>query len=133
LPGRDRVRLLEAVIAAEHATAPTAEDTRWDRIASRYAELEELTGSPVVRLNRAVAVAEAQGPDAGLVLLEGLQDRLPGSHRPAAVRGELCARRGDRAGALAAYREAIQRCPNEVERRHLERRASLLSGGTSPG
>ncbi|MGA9749318.1 MAG: DUF6596 domain-containing protein, partial [Nocardioides sp.] len=78
--------LLEALIAAEHAVALTAADTSWPRIADLYTELEAATGSPVVRLNRAVAVAEADGPHAGLRLLEGLD--LPG-HRLPGVRAEL--------------------------------------------
>lgn len=126
LAGPDRARLLEALIAAEHATAPTAAATRWDRIAGTYAELEQLTGSPVVRLNRAVAVAEAEGPQAGLALLEGLDGQLPGSHRAPAVRAELYSRLGEHERARAAYEEAIRRCPNEVERVHLQRRAGLL-------
>ena len=81
--------LLQALIAAEHAIAVTAGDTDWDRIVQRYAELEALTGSPVVRLNRAVAVAEASGPAAGLSVLDGLT--LPG-HRLPATRAELLAR-----------------------------------------
>ncbi|WP_267128866.1 RNA polymerase sigma factor [Ornithinicoccus halotolerans] len=127
LAAPDRARLLEAVIAAEHATAPTAADTRWDRIADAYAQLEQLTGSPVVRLNRAVAVAEAHGPQAGLHLLAGLDAQLPDSHRTAAVRAELHARLGNHGLARAAYEEAIGRCPNLVERAHLQRRARLLS------
>ena len=73
------------------ALAVRAEDTRWDRIAAHYAELEGLARSPVVRLNRAVAVAEAGGPAAGLALLDGLDAALPHSHRLAAVRGALLA------------------------------------------
>jgi predicted RNA polymerase sigma factor len=130
LAGRQQVRLLEAAIAAEHALAPTAADTRWDRIATAYAELEALTGSPVVRLNRAVAVAEAHGPAEGLELLEGLEARLTASHRPAAVRAELLSRRGDADAARAAYEEAIRMCPNDVERQDLQRRAARLSAGT---
>jgi RNA polymerase sigma-70 factor (ECF subfamily) len=110
---------LQAVIAAEHATAPTAAATRWDRIALTYAELELLTGSAVVRLNRAVAVAEDQGAPAGLALLEGLDDRLPTSHRLPATRAALLERAGQPAAARAAYELAIQRCGNEAERRHL--------------
>ena len=80
--------LLQALIAAEHAIAPSAEDTDWDRIAARYAELESLTGSPVVRLNRAVAVAEADGPEAGLALLDGLDAaRPPAARRPGRAAG----------------------------------------------
>lgn len=115
--------LLQALIAAEHAIARRPEDTDWPRIADRYRELEELTGSPVVRLNRAVAVAEADGPHAGLRLLEGLS--LPG-HRLPATRGELLARAGDTQAARAAYDEAIARCGNAAERERLEERRAGL-------
>ncbi|MCW2842287.1 MAG: putative polymerase, sigma-24 subunit, subfamily [Nocardioides sp.] len=115
--------LLQALIAAEHAIAPTAAATDWPRIADRYRELDELTGSPVVRLNRAVAVAEADGPLAGLALLEGLT--LPG-HRLPAARAELLARAGRIDAARSSYDEAIGRCRNLAERAHLiERRARL--------
>lgn len=115
--------LLQALIAAEHAIAPTAADTSWARIAARYLELEELTESPVVRLNRAVAVAEASGPGAGLGVLDGLV--LPG-HRLPAARAELLARAGRLEEARTSYDEAIGRCSNLAERAHLiERRAQL--------
>jgi predicted RNA polymerase sigma factor len=119
--GDPRIRelTLQAVIAAEHATAASAQETRWPRIAATYAELEELTGSPVVRLNRAVAVAEADGPEAGLLLLEGLDEQLPVSHRLPATRAVLLARAGHRQAAAEAYDVAIARCANEAERRHL--------------
>jgi len=118
--------LLQALIAAEHAIAPSAAATDWSRIADRYRELDELTSSPVVRLNRAVAVAEADGPLAGLRLLEGLgAGALPG-HRLPATRAELLARAGRLDEARTAYDEAIGRCPNLAERAHLiERRARL--------
>ncbi len=112
--------LLQALIAAEHAVAPSPSATDWPRIAERYRELEQLTGSPVVRLNRAVAVAEADGPLAGLAMLEGLV--LPG-HRLPAARAELLARAGRADAARASYDEAIGRCTNLAERAHLiERR-----------
>ena len=115
--------LLQALIAAEHAVAPSSAETAWHRIVLRYEELEELTGSPVVRLNRAVAVAEDTGPEAGLEVLEGLT--LPG-HRLAATRAELLARAGRTQEAATAYDEAIGRCANGAERAHLvERRLSL--------
>ena len=115
--------LLQALIAAEHAIAPTPEATDWPRIAARYRELEDLTGSPVVRLNRAVAVAEADGPLAGLALLDGLA--LPG-HRLPAARAELLARAGRPVEARTAYDEAIGRCTNLAERAHLiERRRNM--------
>lgn len=121
--------LLQALIAAEHALAPSAAETAWDRIVLRYEELEALTGSPVVRLNRAVAVAEASGPEAGLAVLDGLA--LPG-HRLPAVRAELLADVGRVAEALTAYDEAIGRCANLAERAHLiERRAALGPGVSS--
>lgn len=108
--------LLQALVAAEHAIARTAADTDWSRIAARYRELEELTGSPVVRLNRAVAVAEADGPLAGLAILDGLD--LPG-HRLPGVRAELLARCGRVDEARESYDEAVTRCDNLAERRHL--------------
>jgi len=115
--------LLQALIAAEHAIAPTASATDWPRIARWYAELERLTGSPVVRLNRAVAVAEADGPEAGLRLLDGLE--LPG-HRLPAARAELLTRAGRTDEAAAAYELAIALCGNDVERAHLVQRRDRM-------
>jgi len=115
--------LLQALIAAEHAIAPTAGDTDWPRIAARYRELEELTGSPVVRLNRAVAVAEADGPLAGLALLEGLD--LPG-HRLPGARGELLLRAGRYDEARDAFDRAVGLCDHEAERHHLLTRRRQL-------
>lgn len=130
--GRIGSYLLQALIAAEHATASSAGATRWDRIAGYYAELEALTASPVVRLNRAVAVAEADGPAAGLALLEGLADRLPHSHRVPAVRAELYARLGEHAAARSAYHEAIKRCTNDGERQHLAEQLHALDDVQRP-
>jgi RNA polymerase sigma factor (sigma-70 family) len=115
--------LLQALIAAEHAVAPTAAATDWPRIAGWYAELESLTSSPVVRLNRAVAVAETDGALAGLRLLDGLE---LGGHRLPAARAELQARAGLVDEARRSFDEAIGLCDNEAELAHLrERRASL--------
>ena len=116
--------LLQALIAAEHAVAASAADTDWPRIAGWYAELDELTANPVVRLNRAVSVAEAAGAEAGLALLEGLD--LAG-HRLPAVRAELLARSGRAAEAVESYAEAIARCDNDTERRHLIRRQAAAT------
>ncbi|RCK69532.1 RNA polymerase subunit sigma-24 [Desertihabitans brevis] len=113
---------LQAMVAAVHAGAPTAADTDWGLVAGLYAQLEELTGSAVVRLNRAVAVAEADGPAAGLTLLDGLEDQLPRSHRLPAVRAELLWRQGRTGAAAAEFERALQLCPNEVEQAHLHRR-----------
>ena len=110
--------LLQALIAAEHAVAPSADDTDWSRIAQHYGELEEITGSPVVRLNRAVAVAEADGPLAGLALLDGLD--LSG-HRLPAVRGQLLLRLGRDDEARAELLRALDACGNEAERAGLRR------------
>lgn len=118
--------LLQALVAAEHARAPTASATDWGRIAGCYAELEALTGSPVVRLNRAVAVAEHEGAAAGLALLAGVDPRGVPGHRLPATRAELLRRTGDVAAAAAAYDEALARCGNEAERTHLETRLSSL-------
>jgi RNA polymerase sigma-70 factor (ECF subfamily) len=118
--------LLQALIAAEHAIAASPAATNWSRIADRYRELEELTGSPVVRLNRAVAVAEADGPLAGLRLLEGLDPVAVPGHRLPATRAALLVRAGRLDAARTAYDEAIGRCRNLAERAHLlERRARL--------
>ncbi|WP_425484467.1 RNA polymerase sigma factor [Cellulomonas humilata] len=117
---------LQALIAAEHATAPTSADTRWPVIANLYAQLEALTGSPVVRLARAVAVSEASGPEAGLQLLEGLDDALPRHHRVPAVRAELLARAGHREAAADAYRAALSLVTNPTERTYLQSRLTSL-------
>ncbi|MDM7829939.1 RNA polymerase sigma factor [Cellulomonas edaphi] len=117
---------LQALIAAEHATAPSSADTRWDRICALYAALEELTGSPVVRLARAVAVAEAAGPAAGLALLEGLDDALPRHHRLPAVRAELLVRAGDPRRAATEYERALALVTSDAERVHLTTRLADL-------
>lgn len=126
LHGRAEELRLQAVIAARHATAVHADDTDWSAIASDYLALERLTGSPVVRLNRAVAVAEADGPRAGLALLEGLDDQLPLSHRLPAVRGELLARAGEHVAAREQLTLAIDRCHHEPELAHLRARLASL-------
>lgn len=110
---------LQVLIAAEHARAPTAAATDWEAIAALYADLEARTGSAVVRLNRAVAVAEIHGPRAGLTLIAGLEEVLRDNHRVAAIRADLARRAGDIDLARASYRTAIDLCSNEVERTHL--------------
>ncbi len=118
---------LQGAIAAQHALAPRAAATRWDRICGAYDALVRVNPSPAVRLAAAVALAERDGPRAGLAALDGLESELPGSHRVPAVRGELLARLGDGAAAAQALDLAISRCANEVERAYLEvRRASLM-------
>lgn len=119
---------LQGLIATEHARATAAVQTDWSTIAERYAELEALTGSPVVRLNRAVAVAEAQGPRQGLALLEGLDDAMPRNHRLASVQADLARRAGDVMQARGCYARAIALCANEVERAYLRARLDELTG-----
>lgn len=105
--------LLQALVAAEHALAPSAAETDWPRIVRRYDELLTLGDSPVVRLNRAVALAEADGPRAGLEALTGVE--LAG-HRLPAVRAQLLARAGEVEAARAAYDEALALCSHRPER-----------------
>ncbi|HTX46778.1 MAG TPA: RNA polymerase sigma factor [Solirubrobacteraceae bacterium] len=115
---------LQAAIAACHARAGNAEDTDWDEISGLYGLLELQMSSPVVRLNRAVAVAMANDLDGGLAILDELEadGRLDGYYLLAATRADLLRRRGDRVGAAAAYRRAVPLAPSEAERRYLERR-----------
>jgi RNA polymerase sigma-70 factor (ECF subfamily) len=120
---------LQALIAAEHSRAPTAAATNWTTIAALYDELENRTGSPVVRLNRAVATAEAEGPGAGLRLLGGLEDALQDDHRLATVRAELEFRAGNAHAAREWFAAAIRLCANEVERSHLTARLEALDAG----
>jgi RNA polymerase sigma-70 factor (ECF subfamily) len=118
--------VVQARIAAEHAAAPCAADTRWDRIVGLYDLLLQVAPSPAASLARAVAVAEDSGPAAGLDALSGLD--MPGSHRVAAVRAELLARCGDVDAAVAAYDQAIAACRNDVERTHLVARRAVAAG-----
>jgi RNA polymerase sigma-70 factor, ECF subfamily len=115
---------LQAAIAALHAEAPCAADTDWPQIAALYAVLYALQPTPIVELNRAVAVAMADGPDRGLELIDRLEARgeLAGYHLVAAARAELLRRLGRRDGARAAYLRAIDLATNEAERRFLEAR-----------
>jgi RNA polymerase sigma factor (sigma-70 family) len=119
----------QAAIAALHADARTAEETDWVQIVEWYDELVRLTDSPVVRLNRAVAVGEADGPRAGLVALAKLDPTLP---RHAAVAAYLHERDGDVATAARLYAEAARQASNLRERHHLTRQAARLNN-TRPG
>jgi RNA polymerase sigma-70 factor (ECF subfamily) len=120
---------LQAAIAACHAVAPDAAATDWARIAILYGRLTELVTSPVIELNRAVAVAMADGPAAGLELVEALEASraLTGYHLLAATRADLLRRLGRDAEAAASYREALELAPTDAEHRFLERRLSELS------
>lgn len=127
LPDADDHYLLQARIAAEHGRAVTADDTDWAAIERLYVRLERVTGSPVVRMNRAVAAAEARGPLAGLAVLDGLDAELPRSHQLPAVRAELLHRLGDDRAATAWYDRALALVRTDPERRHLERRRATCT------
>jgi RNA polymerase sigma factor (sigma-70 family) len=109
--------VLQAALAACHATARRAEDTDWVRIAELYDVLADLAANPVVEVNRAVAHGRAFGPEAGLAVLERLgEDALPHSHLVASVLGDLLARAGRSDEAAAAFRKAAARTRNASER-----------------
>jgi RNA polymerase sigma-70 factor (ECF subfamily) len=116
--------LLQAQIAAEHATAPTAADTNFARISTLYAHLSEVAPSPIVDLNRAIAVAFSEGPDAGLALIDTLHldAHLGEYHLLHATRADLLRRAGRPADALPHYRRALELAPSDAERRFLQRR-----------
>jgi RNA polymerase sigma factor (sigma-70 family) len=116
---------LQAAIAALHAEAPHARETDWKQILALYRLLERLAPSPMVTLNHAVAVAMVHGPQAGLGLLEGLDDdeRMSGHHRLDAVRAHLLELAGDHKTAAAHYRAAARRTTSLPERRYLITRA----------
>ncbi|MEU3649566.1 DUF6596 domain-containing protein [Lentzea sp. NPDC034063] len=114
----------QAAIAALHADAPVADETDWVQIVEWYDELLALTDSPVVRLNRAVAVGEADGPRAGLKALAELDDSLP---RYSAVAAYLHERDGDRRTAAKLYVAAAEKASNLAEREYLTRQAARLN------
>jgi len=116
---------LQAAIAACHARAITAETTDWPRIAALYGELVDLTRSPVVELNRAIAVAMAEGPAAGLALLDALRDdgALGGYHLLSTARGDLLEKLGRLSEARAEFERAASLTQNERERSVLLARA----------
>jgi RNA polymerase sigma-70 factor (ECF subfamily) len=124
-PGR---YALQAAIAALHDEAPDAASTDWPQIVALYDVLKTLDGSPLVELNRAVAVAMRDGPAAGLALLDQLaaDPRLAGYHLLPAARADLLRRLGRYGEAAGAYRCALELVGNEPERAFLERRLSAL-------
>jgi RNA polymerase sigma factor (sigma-70 family) len=126
---------LQAAIAAVHAQARTAGQTDWSRIAALYDELLDLSPSPVVALNRAVAVAMAEGPRAGLELidqLDGIQE-LQRYHQLHAARADLLRRLGRLEEAAAAYRRALELVVNPAERRFLAGRLLAVEGPRDDG
>jgi RNA polymerase sigma-70 factor (ECF subfamily) len=120
---------VQAAIAACHTAARDAGDTDWQEIAALYGELGRMTHSPVVELNRAVAVAMADGPEAGLALVDALDasGALSGYHYLHATRADLLRRLDRRDDAATAYRTARDLASTEVERRYLDRRLAELA------
>ncbi len=114
--------LLQAAIIATHALAPSWEATPWDAIVTQYDALVRVQPTPVVQLNRALALAERDGPSAALDALQPLADRLDGYHLFHAARGELLRRAGDPDGARRANLRALELTSNPAERRLIEER-----------
>jgi len=127
--GRPGPYQLQAAIAACHATATSAADTDWAQIAALYGELAEVVASPVVRLNRAVAVAMAESPAVGLELVETLEasGELATYHLLPATRADLLRRLRRSEEAAAAYREALELVATDAERRYLARRLAEVT------
>jgi RNA polymerase sigma-70 factor (ECF subfamily) len=119
---------LQAAIAAVHAEAPSAAATDWSEIIGLYDVLARLDPSPVVALNRAVAIAMRDGPQTGLAEVEPLMKDLSSYHLAHAVHADLCRRAGKKQEALKSYRKALSLARQEPERRFLERRLAELSG-----
>lgn len=124
--GEDGPYALQAAIAACHSASATWEETDWSRIIALYDRLWPLTGSPVVGLNRAVAVGYALGPQAGLEAMRGID--LDGYHAYHASLGELMRRSGDLGGARTELRRALDLSANAAERRLIQSRLDTLSG-----
>lgn len=113
---------IQAAIAAQHCQAPSAEATDWPQIVRLYDLLARVQPSPIVSLNRAVAVAMADGPEAGLAIIEQLTDELDNYHLLHATRADLLRRMGSPSEAAKHYKRALELVTNETERRYLERR-----------
>ena len=131
--GRAGAYQVQAAIAALHDAATEAGATDWPQIAALYGRLAELAPSPVVELNRAVAIAMADGPALGLAHLDALADdaRLDGYPYFHAARADLFRRLGRREEAAAAYRRALDLTTNDVERAFLDRRLAAVTAGDS--
>ena len=124
LPGPYQI---QAAIAAVHSDAGRGADTDWGQIVALYDQLLVFTPSPVVALNRAIAVAERDGPGPALALLDDLADELAGYYLFHAARADLLERLGRSDEAVAAYDQALERTANAAERELLERQRSIVS------
>ena len=125
--------VLQAAIAEVHATAQSPAATRWGRIVALYDELLVVTPSPVVELNRAIAVGMRDGPDAGLALLDVLEPRLGTYPLVPAARADLLARAGRPDEAVPHYRAALTSAGAPAERAALRRRLAVVSAAVGPG
>jgi RNA polymerase sigma-70 factor (ECF subfamily) len=119
---------LQAAIAAVHAEAANAAHTDWAQIVGLYDVLLRVLPSPVIELNRSVAVAMRDGPEAGLALIDGILARgeLAEYHLAHSARADLCRRLGRRQDAIASYQRALARIQQTPERRFIERRLREL-------
>ncbi|WP_345684440.1 RNA polymerase sigma factor [Novipirellula caenicola] len=119
---------LQAAISAVHADAPTAAQTDWNQIVALYSVLLQVDPSPVVELNRAVAVAMRDGPDAGIAIIDAVLQRgeLQNYHLAHSARGELLRRAGRNVDAIAAFQQALELCQQQPERRFLMERLRNL-------
>ncbi len=120
---------VQALIAATHDQAATADRTDWPHILALYGLLERMSGNPMVSLNRAIAAAMVEGPDAGLKLLTALDGPLAGNHRLAAVRAHLHEMAGNTEAAIEHYRSAAGSTASVPERNYLTTRAARLRTG----
>jgi RNA polymerase sigma-70 factor (ECF subfamily) len=122
---------LQAAIAACHTTAATADETDWGEIVVLYDRLSQMVSSPVVALNRAVAIAMADGPEAGLLVVDEIEESgaLDGYYLLPATRADLLRRLGRTAMARGAYERALELAPTEAERRYLGKRIAETSAG----
>jgi len=119
---------VQAAISAMHAEAPTAEATDWPQIVALYDTLSRMTPSMVVEVNRAVAVAMARDPQAGLDLLLRLEDQADNYYPYHAARADLLRRTNQREAAADAYQRAIALCGNPTQRVYLQRRLDEMTG-----
>ncbi|MEU7531513.1 DUF6596 domain-containing protein [Saccharothrix sp. NPDC042600] len=119
---------LQAAIAATHADAPTANETNWAQVHALYLILERIAPNPMVTLNRAIALAEKSGPEAGLAVLSTLDadPRMTDHHRLLATRAHMLEKTGDLTAAYEHYRLAAKATASIAEQRHLEARAARL-------
>jgi predicted RNA polymerase sigma factor len=124
---------LQAAIAVEHAKAQSPEQTSWREILALYGLLEQVTGNPIVALNRAIAAAMVDGPQAGLSLLDELDRELGGHHRLHSTRAHLLEQAGDRRAAVAEYERAAELTRSIPERNYLTKQAARLNASRPPG